>query len=233
MELLEILTNTELAPGRSVLRVPFEIRQNFKDTFSTWKWHEDAKLWSVDESEREKLGQWAQLVRAVASASADNTRRHLTAQQIERTEKAAAAVLAELDAKRGEQAELPELKTKLAKSLELLQQRSDELAAVEAGLAFERQERDRHQADIDAALGAVIDLPALRKAVDVLTVLEASTNRRDREEWTVAQLQIVIARNTLAEAGIRLEALDFLAESRELIRKMPPGAWYALARSRA
>lgn len=233
MELLEILTNTELAPGRSVLRVPFEIRQSFKDTFATWKWHEDAKLWSVDESEREKLAQWAQIVRAVASASADNTRRHLTAKQIERAEAEAAKALAQLDDMRSKQAELPELKAKLARSLELLQQHRDQLDTLEAAQAVERHERERHQADIDAALGAVIDLPALRKAVDMMTVLEASTNRRDREDWIAAQLHIVIARNTLAEAGLRLEALDFLAESREPIRKMSPGAWYSLARSRA
>ncbi|MHA4870041.1 hypothetical protein ACXZ1M_20325 [Duganella sp. PWIR1] len=233
MELLEIVTAENLATGRAFLRVPYEIRQNFKDTFATWKWHPDEKLWSVDDSEREKLASWSQLVKPLAVESADNTRRHLTAKQIERAEVEAAAALEKLTALRGEQDTLAALKVKLAQSLMVLQQRAEEVDAVEAGLDFERQEQARHQADINATLGRLIDLQALRKAVDAMTLLEASTNRRDMEEWRMAQLQIVIARNVMAEAGIRLEALDFLAESREPIRKMAPGAWFNLTRSRA
>ncbi|MDO8072961.1 hypothetical protein O3299_15625 [Janthinobacterium sp. SUN176] len=58
--------------------------------------------------------------------------------------------------------------------------------------------------------------------------MESSTRPSNVAEWRAAQLQTVIARNTLREASMRWAALDYLAKSREPVHRMEPGAWWDL-----
>ncbi|WP_332860814.1 hypothetical protein [Janthinobacterium svalbardensis] len=231
MNFFDITTDDTLGASRLFLRIPYEIRDDFKALFAaSYRWHEEHKFWSVPVADVFRLADWVRKVEAVGPGSKDNTTRYLKQKEIERTEAAAATALGKLHALKAEQASIWTLKEKLSTTLAILKQRADELDDMEAELDAMEWEQARHKEAIEAELLRVgIDLPKLREAVATMTLLESSTGASERAEWLAAQLQTVIARNTLADAKLRLAALDYLADSREPVHRMEPGAWWDLS----
>lgn len=233
MRYFDITTNEDEAPGRLLVKIPFEISTSFKEAFTgQWQWHHDQKAWSLPADCRSTLDVWIELSRGVATASRVATRLHMTEAEIQRVKDEAAAATAKIAQQNAERESLAALKITLIESRKTLKAQHDLIAATDAELSFERQQQAEHQAEIEATLAPLIDLPKLRQAFDIMTRLETATSRSDHEEWRAAQLETIIARNTLANAGLDLEAVTFLAECREPIRKMPPAAWFSLTKKR-
>lgn len=216
---------------RLFLRVPFEVRPSFKLVFSgLCAWHQTERLWSLPTSQRERLGKWIEITLPIAESSATATALHLTAKEIEQTRQEVAAELAKLGDIAELRAALESQLATLAESRRILQEERDNLELASIELAHETRQEEEQRGAIESALAHLIDLPKLRAAAAQMTLLEADRSKQARDRWNVVQLAFTKAKITLEDAGLALEAVDFLAASRQGARAMPPGAWHRLKR---
>lgn len=240
MRFFDITQNEQDTPGRLLIKFPFELSANFKSIFSGESlWHHEAKLWSVPVEARQRLEEWIQLVRKVEEHSRAASRQHLTELEIERVNADILTVTDEL--KRSNAARdslsisrntLNDSQKILDETLKILRDRKEELALTESALHFEREQAKLSRAAVDSILSPIIDLPALREAFDTLRLLESTASTAEAEKWREAQLEFIKARDALENAGVQLEAISYLAEYRDKVRKMPPAAWYTVTRSK-
>jgi hypothetical protein len=217
--------------ARLFVRLPFQARDNFKATFAgLYEWHPAERLWSVPPRAQDRLHEWIALARPIARPSQLATAIHMTTQEIEQTRDDIALEVKRLGDLNALREDLKALRATLAASCKILKSERNKAESLSAEIACESRHAEEQRATVEAALGHLIDLPKLRGTAARMTLLELETSRQSIERWGLAQINFVIAKNTLAEAGLRLEAVDFFAESRKSAKTMPPGAWERLER---
>jgi len=234
MSLLEPIDNE----GRIFVAFPFEAKDDFRANFSKARWHPEKKMWSVAPESRERLEQWCGAVKeARAAADSPDAREALmTQQEIERTQ----AALARGEIVRGELAkerqDIEKLKGTLEKTKRALALMRDYIDSERATVEVERREQQARQQEIQDALAGLVDYQALEAAHGTMKRFDHSIARPDIQAWEAAQLEIIDARNTLRNANLTLEALEYLSEvkqGRDLVRQIMPGAWYAITKLKA
>lgn len=222
---------TEGGPPRLFLRVPYQARDTFKAVFSGfYEWHDDEKLWSLPTTQRARLGEWIALAYPIREPSAIATASHLTAREIEQTRKEIEEQRAKLGDINAKRAALKAQLATLEESRKILNDERDRVELAAAGLAHDEREESEQRATIEAALAHLIDLPKLRAAAAQMTILERDNSRTAINRWGLLQVGFLVAKTTLEDAGLALEAVDFLATGRQSARAMPPGAWHSLTR---
>jgi phage host-nuclease inhibitor protein Gam len=216
---------------RVFVRVPFQARENFKAVFAgLCHWHQPERLWSVPPHARDRLHAWIGLARPIARPSQLATAIHLTTQEIEQTRDEIAAEVAKLGDLAAKREELKALRATLSESCNILKAEREKVEPLDAEISYEAKRAEEQRAAFEAALGHLIDLGKLRAAAAQMTLLELENGPAARHRWGLTQLEFVRAKNALADAGLRLEAVDFFAGSRKSARTMPPGAWDRLTR---
>lgn len=217
--------------ARLFVRVPFVARDSFKAVFSGfYEWHKTERLWSLPLSQRERLGEWIALAYPIREPSAIATALHLTERETKQTREEIEEQRAKLGDIETMREELRAQIATLEETRKILQEDRDKLEIASIELAHEARQEEEERAAIEAALAHLIELPKLRAAAAQLTLLEADKSKQARDRWMVVQLEFVKAKITLEDAGLALEAVDFLAAAKQGARAMPPGAWHRLTR---
>ena len=218
--------------GRLYVEIPFATKNDLRSTFPGAKWHPQRKQWSVASVARESLNIWIKKWRDVeVSQSIDDD-----SPRLEEIQASVNDGRKRIELLTAERAKVFELQKTFSSSLSILENQKDEIEAVEAEIEYEKSEQISKKKEVDEAINRLIDRKIVNCAIDVMKIYERATSKQDREEWNRAQAIVIDARNSLANAQLRLEALDYLSscrQDRDGIRKMMPGAWYSLEKIKA
>lgn len=224
------------AHERLFVSMPFALKADFRQNFPRSIWHPEDKQWSVANEFKARLEQWSSVANTIdiGEQQIAATTALMSQADIERTLGEIEAAKNKLAVQASKRESDEAIKAKLAISVATLRKLKDEIAAVAAEMAFEIQEAEEKEAEIDAAISPLIDREACQMNAAVMARREsANASASEKTEWQAAQDEIIKARNVLKNANISLEAIDFLAQlrhGRASIRSIPPGAWHALTR---
>lgn len=227
---------------RIYVKMPFDYKDDFKMLFASAKWHPTEKAWSVNESDEMPLLAWIEdaPARAVRSrnerltpllAWIDNAPARAAKPDDEGLQEQAAQMMILAKTRDINRDEEKKAKERTAASLLTIKTMKDEIASIEAEIAFDRKEREANEAEIIEKLGSIIDFTALHEAAATMARLEAPTATNDEKQWQGAQDVLIAARNVLRNANLSIEAVDFLASlrhGRASVRAMTTGAWYSV-----
>lgn len=233
MKFFDITEDQEADTARLLIKIPFELTKDFKKVFSgEYQYRKDLTAWSIPLEARARLQEWIDLTKKIEELSRTASKQHMTETEIERTKKAVQEIEAELTKTTTAKPGISLLRNMLSDSLKTLRERKEMLAIEEANLMTEKQQANVLRFEIEATLSPLIDLKSLLRHFDTLILLESSAGAAEAAEWREAQLHFIRARNTLQNAGIQLEAINYLAEYAGPVRKMPTTAWYKITKTK-
>lgn len=234
------------ADGTFEVRFPYEMLDQFKPNFPSAKWNRYDKVWIVGPRGGKRLQAWFELVKEEAEAiqkgnqaleEADLTKEEKLEIKAALTEK-----LKSIDAMIKEIAEKEEDKMSvLEEKLEQLEGVLSELKADEEKLnraAEKKREMEEKisstKKEIDAFLDRILDRKEIEAAIEEMDANHRKVGSVARDKFLEAKEVIGKYRDLLAEAGYRLEALDYLyyakfnRPDRDSVHNMPKDAWYNL-----
>jgi hypothetical protein len=182
---------------------PFRLKDSFKRYFPSAKWNPVEKRWEIGARMSKALQQWID----VASGAAEPLG---YADAIELTEQQIGKIKIEIDVLLRAARAHEQTAARLAETLkELEAARAQIEAARERKAAAEKAERER-RAQIDAMLGAVIDVEAVVEAEEQMRKAWARGYGAGKREWHEAERVALEAQAALAEAGLKWDFCDRL-----------------------
>ncbi|TAA41545.1 hypothetical protein [Pseudoxanthomonas winnipegensis] len=190
--------------------LPFAFKDSFKATFKTAKWDGVRKTWNIKNSavSANKLDAWIKEVDGSGVIDALNA---VDEEAID--QKTIEAI----------QADLIQIRSGLQASSASAEQRQktlDLLSVLREELAAERKKRDdaqttakQQKADIEKALGELVDMPAMRRAYAIMRRTHHTAGANSRTDFNAAQSTLVDFYNMLNKYGFHSETLDKITDA--------------------
>lgn len=235
------VTYTKAKEGYHV-QFPFDLLQVFKDTFKSAKWLPNERAWLVGPRAEPRLKEFAQVVQERVTAWEELEAAEFSASELAQLQQRLDALNHQIQV-RASQIQKDTMSAEAAEELrQALAQKRTELEAMQPQLHKASQDRaaasaalHAEQCRIDDMLALVIPIKQLKGTT--LTAFQrnhnavgATANRLFHE----AQSEFSSAKKALAKQGLRLKALDWLADAnfnrpdRDAAHLMPATHWYAL-----
>lgn len=196
-----------------IVKIPYAIKDDFKDSFKTAKWHADKKAWELGSRVEKRLMTWANEYSELADKTMEYNQQHdeieFSQQELERLKENTLQKLADI------QQQLAKLKLKNAQ----LQQTKTaiqelELQLKQATLELQKENciHSQQQADIASVVSGLININAVLKAHQTLCHVYKKVGAQAREQYDDAQTIIKTAIKNLNKAGLRSKGLEKLYE---------------------
>jgi DNA repair exonuclease SbcCD ATPase subunit len=189
------------------VQFPFELKDNFRNTFKTAKWNPLHKRWEVGPRSGKRLQQWIDAVqetaKCVEEAKEIEAEMDLADEELERIKR-------ELSQISKSRQEITESFKKVQQSKELLADKKEELAQAKQDLAAEKSALEKEKIELKNFLSSIFNLSAAHQAERDIGRSIKGVGSINRNKFDEAQAAIQDARTKLKNKGFKLEALDYL-----------------------
>ncbi|NVZ11670.1 hypothetical protein HW932_20705 [Allochromatium humboldtianum] len=218
-----------LSKGYGV-RFPFALKEAFRVAFPSAKWNRDDRHWEVGVRSKKRLEAWIEAVKETAEALAIKEELDFVPEELEK-------IRFQLEAVEREIGTAQALRERLGESRALLEAARAPLIEAKARQEAQAAALIQEKADVNALLMSLIDLHAVKKAVDVMASNMVPADRGRKERFEAARAVVSLARDQLHEAGFALVAIDKIASANvnrpdrdHPYRHVLESDWYALRR---
>lgn len=211
------ITVRKTEKGFSV-KLPFELKDSFRNTFKTAKWDKFNKTWNIGPRSGKRLDEWVQLAEETAKKLADsdalNDEVSLTEDDLDRVKSELSSIEMQIANSERQLNEISEIKAQIAQTIELIEQKKPDLDKTKAKLDAEIEKVETEKEKVKNFLRSVINLDAvLRAKAEMSKYRHNGNDRRKRELYRKAQGLIENENNRLVmETKMASKGLDMLAE---------------------
>lgn len=231
---MAVVNIVKTSDGFSV-KFPFELKDAFKEAFKTAKWDQDQRVWKVGPRSEARLKQFAEECESLATTISEKEETEMSASELEKLCKNISEIKHLITVEKNKVAALDEIRGEIEQCKQVLSAVKGQLDAANATHDAKKRAVDDEKKRIDAELSKLIDIDQLKGVVlATFAKYHGSVGGTARGMFNQAQNQFGDARDTLADAGLSLEALDYLCSAnfnrpdRDGVKFMPRNAWYNL-----
>ena len=187
--------------GRIHVRMPFDLKNNFKSTFRFAKWDGASKTWSVSKNSRKRVEQWVSEAQGAAEAAAAAENDELAGEELER-------VRAELNRVRIDAERRRERLHAAEQARAQIERMRAEIDAANADLEQTKAAAADVEAENRAIVERVVDADAVSDAVsEMRAALRAGPRASNRKRFEAAQSELCEQRNRLEAVGLECPSL--------------------------
>jgi hypothetical protein len=182
---------------------PFRLKDSFKRYFPSARWNPVEKRWEIGARMSKALQQWIEIASGAAEPLGYADAIELTSQQI-------AALKMEINVLLTAARAHEQTAARLAETLKELEAARAQIESARARKAAAEKAEMERRAQIDAMLGAVIDVEAVVEAEAQMRKAWARGYGAGKREWHEAERVALAAQAALAEAGLKWDFCDRL-----------------------
>lgn len=220
--------------GRYFVRFPYALKNNFRLSFPSARWHPDMKAWSVGPRSKSRLEGWVEIVNAsgIAEAQAELEALELSNEEkrqlIQAIEQAQRGIASAKDSARATAVEC----SRLLETLGMLDSKKAQLAIARADASEKAQQKAALEESITERLEQVVDVKALKSCAQEMRKWHKHVGYPARDHFDECQANFREARSALKRSGLSLRAIDWCAEAnfnrpdRDGVEHMPSNAWF-------
>jgi hypothetical protein len=188
---------------RTGVHFPFRLKDNFKRYFPSAKWNPVEKRREISARMAKALEQWIEVASGAAEPLGYADAIELTRQQL-------AALKNEINVLLHAARAQEQTAARLEQTVNELQAARAQIETARARKAAAEKAEQGRRAQIDAVLGAVIDVQAVVEAEEQMRKAWARGYGAGKREWHEAERVALAAQAALAEAGLRWDFCDRL-----------------------
>jgi DNA repair exonuclease SbcCD ATPase subunit len=192
------------------VKFPFELKDSFRELFPSAKWDSYKKVWTVGPRSGKRLETWkAETEQAAESIIAENEAKS----ELDLTTNEIASLKQKLAELAKSTAEIQALRTQAQEAKALLESMKAEVNQAETLKQNEAQQLEHEKQEALQLISKIIDLSACRNAASTMARNMVPSDRTKKAAFNDAQETVIKAFQQLKEAGLRVEAISFLADA--------------------
>ena len=198
------ITTSKISTGFAV-KLPFDLKDNFKETFKTAKWNPTEKQWEVGPRSGKRLEEWVKLASPLAEEIQKADEADLTEKEYNKIRLELTSIREELERERADKENFIVVCEKLKKA-------KDELADLKTKVKQERAEKQLKLEEVKEFMSEAISLDTIRSAHQTM-IKHYNKNHngsRSRTPFDQARTEIREEHEKLQSLGFSSEALAYL-----------------------
>ncbi len=187
------------------VKIPFELKDLFKDNFPSTRWNDKTKRWEVGPRSEKRLDSW--IAAAEPQAAAIVAAREaleaipLAEEELDRLDRQISRLRRELEENVAELRALEVVQADIAR-------RRDELSALQAEATAKQQAVNLSAAEVRSHVSRIIDVPAVQAAIKTLAwTATAARKQMNHERHDEAMLTLRAERHKLLAAGFESDEI--------------------------